>query len=99
DSFVQVRRNAAPATVFPTVTDCPVFEVSRIPEQYLIEGCRTLSLGLIAVEQALAEARLDDLSGYRVGVCMGTTVASQLNDLQFYRSYRQQEEVSMVAVI
>jgi 3-oxoacyl-(acyl-carrier-protein) synthase len=98
DSFAQAKRNAGPVTLFPTVTDCPVFEVKDIPHEYLLEGQRTLSLALIAVDQALGEAGLDDLSGCRVGVCMGTTVASQLNDLQFYTSYRQQNSASMVAV-
>ena len=98
DSFAHTRRNAGPVTLFPTITDSPVFEVKHIPQKYFLEGQRTLSLALSAVEQALAEARLDDLSGFRVGVCMGTTVASQLNDLQFYTSYRQQRPVSMVAV-
>ena len=98
DSFQKSRRNAGPATLFPTITDCPVFEVKHVPQKYFLEGRRTLSLALIAVDQALVEARLDDLSGYRVGVCMGTTVASQLNDLQFYTSYRQQGSVSMDAV-
>ena len=98
DSFLHLRRNAAPATLFSTVTDYPVFEVRQIPERFFIEGGRTLSLGIMAVEQALLDAQLEDLSSYRVGVCMGTTVASQLNDLQFYRSYRQQNSVSMLAV-
>ena len=98
DSFARLRRNAAPATLFPTLTDCPVFEVKHLPQQYVLEGQRSLSLALIALDQALDEARLDDLSGYRVGVCLGTTVASQLNDLQFYTAYRQQSAVSMVAV-
>lgn len=98
DSFAQTKRNAGPVTLFPTVTDYPVFEVKHIPQEYVLEGQRTLSLALIAVDQALDEARLDDLSGYRVGVCMGSTVASQLNDLQFYTSYRQKNSASMVAV-
>lgn len=97
EAFKQVRRNAGPATLFPTVTNYPVFEVSHIPEPYRIEGGRTLSLALVAVEQALQEAGIEDIARYRVGVCMGTTVASQLNDLQFYTSYRQQGPVSMVA--
>jgi 3-oxoacyl-(acyl-carrier-protein) synthase len=98
DSFARVHRNAGPVTLFPTVTDCPVFEVKHIPHEYVLEGQRTISLALMALDQALSEARLDDLSGCRVGVCMGTTVASQLNDLQFYRSYRQQNCTTMVAV-
>jgi 3-oxoacyl-(acyl-carrier-protein) synthase len=98
DSFAQAQRNAGPVTLFSTTTNCPVFEVKHIPQEYLLEGQRTLSLALIAVTQALVEARIGDLSGYRVGVCLGTTVASQLNDLQFYTSYRQQSSVSMIAV-
>jgi 3-oxoacyl-(acyl-carrier-protein) synthase len=98
ESFAQSQRNAGPVTLFPTITDYPVFEVKNLPQEYFFEGQRTLSLALIAVYEALAEARLGNLSGYRVGVCMGTTVASQLNDLQFYKSYRKQSSVSMVAV-
>jgi 3-oxoacyl-(acyl-carrier-protein) synthase len=98
DSFAHAQRNAGPVTLFPTTTNCPVFEVKQIPREYFLEGQRTLSLALIAVTQALVEARIGDLSGYRVGVCLGTTVASQLNDLQFYTSYRQQSSVSMIAV-
>ncbi len=97
-SFAQAKRNAGPVTLFPTATDCPVFEVKGLPQEYFLEGQRTISLALVAVDQALAEAGLDDLSGLRVGVCMGTTVASQLNDLLFYTSYRQQSSTSMVAV-
>ncbi|MDA8430412.1 MAG: beta-ketoacyl-[acyl-carrier-protein] synthase family protein [Geobacteraceae bacterium] len=98
DSFARVQRNAGSVTLFPTVTDCPVFEVKHVPQEYALEGQRTLSLALIALDQALAEARIDDLSGCRVGVCLGTTVASQLNDLQFYTSYRQQDFTSLLAV-
>ena len=36
----------------------------------------------------MKDAALGDITGLRVGVCLGTTVASQLNDLDFYRSYR-----------
>lgn len=98
ESFTKTERNAGPVTLFPTVTTCPVFEVKNIPSAYLLEGQRTLGLAFMALNQALGEAGLDDLSAYRVGVCMGTTVASQLNDLQFYTSYRQQGAASMVAV-
>jgi 3-oxoacyl-[acyl-carrier-protein] synthase II len=98
DSFGLTERNAGPVTLFPTAMDYPVFEVKRIPEAYYHEGMRTLSLALIAVDQALEDAALRNLSGYRVGVCLGTTVASQLNDLQFYAAYRQQGSAPMTAV-
>jgi 3-oxoacyl-[acyl-carrier-protein] synthase II len=98
DSFGLKERNAGPVTLFPTAMDYPVFEVKRIPEAYYHEGMRTISLALIAVDQALEDASLRNLSGYRVGVCLGTTVASQLNDLQFYTAYRQQGSAPMTAV-
>lgn len=98
DSFERGARNAGPVTLFRTALTYPVYEVRRIPSHYDIEGQRTLGLALAAVDQALADAGLGDLSGYRVGVCMGTTVASQLNDLQFYTSYREQRSAPMTSV-
>lgn len=97
-SFEQGVRNAGPVSLFPTVMDYPVFEVKHLPAKYHLKGWRTLSLACIAVDQALQEAELSDLSGRRVGVCLGTTVASQLNDLEFYRSYRKGKAESMAAV-
>jgi 3-oxoacyl-[acyl-carrier-protein] synthase II len=97
-SFERGRRNAGPVTLFPTKLAYPVFEVKHLPHQYCFEGRRTLGLALIAVDQALADAGLGDTSGLRIGVCMGTTVASQLNDLQFYTSYREHGKAPMTAV-
>ena len=97
-SFEQGRRNAGPVTLFPTILKSPVFEVKHLPGEYYLEGWRTLSLALVAVDQALKEARLFDLSGFRVGVCMGTTVASQLNALQFYKTYREKGAAPMTSV-
>ena len=84
-SFEQENETSGQVTLFPTAMDYPVFEVKDLPSDYFLEGRRTISLALFAVDQALADAGLHDLAGYRVGVCMGTTVASQLNDLQFYK--------------
>ena len=97
-SFEQGARNCGPVTLFPTTLGYPAFEVKDIPIAFQLEGQRTLGLALLAVEQALTEARLVDLAGCRVGVCMGTTVASQLNDLQFYRSYRDTGSAAMGSV-
>jgi 3-oxoacyl-[acyl-carrier-protein] synthase II len=97
-SFEQGRRNAGPATHFPTTLRSPVFEVKHLPAEYYLEGWRTLSLALVALDQALKEARLADLSEFRVGVCMGTTVASQLNALQFYKTYRERGTAPMISV-
>jgi 3-oxoacyl-(acyl-carrier-protein) synthase len=98
DSLRAGKRNAGPVSLFPTNLSSPAFEVRNLPMKYAVKGQRTLSLALIAVDQALADAGLDDPAGYRVGVCMGTTVASQLNDLFFYSEYRKNGAASMTAV-
>lgn len=99
NSFADEKRNAGRVSLFETVLNYPVFEVPEIPEEFILEGQRTLSLALCAVYEALGEADLDaGLANYRVGVCMGTTVASQLNDLEFYKSYRRDGSAPMTAV-
>jgi len=97
-SFEQGKRSAGKVSLFPTVLNYPAFEVKHLPAEYYLEGQRTLSLALNAVDQALRDARLGDLAGFRVGVCMGTTVASQLNDLAFYKAYREQGSAPMTPV-
>ncbi len=52
----------------------------------------------MALDEALNDARLSELSGFRVGVCIGTSVASQLNDLSFYRAYRETGNAPLTAV-
>ena len=89
DTFQHVRRNADLVSLFPTDLQYPVFEVQRMPKKWEGNRIRTLSLTLCAVEEALNDAQLsEDLSDFRVGVCLGTTVACQLNDIDFYQSYR-----------
>ncbi len=98
DSFGRLDRNAGPVTLFPTTLRNPVFEVKDVPAAYRLEGLRTVSLALMALDEALKDARLSDLSGFRVGVCIGTSVASQLNDLSFYRAYRETGNAPLTAV-
>lgn len=98
DSFSRGKRNAGRVTLFETSLPYPVFEVKDIPEKFYMEGRRTLSLALCAVDEALGNAELgSDLSGFRVGVCLGTTVASQLNDIEFYKSYRNTRSAPMTS--
>lgn len=72
-------------TVFETPLTCPVFEVKNLE---CTEKQRTVSLLQHALDEALDSAKLSDFNNMRVGVCLGTTVACQLNDLEFYRSFR-----------
>jgi 3-oxoacyl-[acyl-carrier-protein] synthase II len=99
ESFKRGTRNAGPVTLFETPLQYPVFEVKRIPGGFYSEGMRTLGLALVAVAEALRDAGLEgDLSGLRTGICLGTTVACQLNDLEFYQSYRDTGSASMIPV-
>ncbi|TLM65509.1 MAG: beta-ketoacyl-[acyl-carrier-protein] synthase family protein [Deltaproteobacteria bacterium] len=88
-SLERGERRAGPVTLFPTTLAVPVFEVPALPGADALPGQRTLALTLAALAEALAEARLGEAGSLRVGVCIGTTVASQLNDLQFYKRYRE----------
>lgn len=77
------KRNAGGVTLFETPLTYPVFEVREVPKEFCLEGQRTLSLALCAVDEALSNAGLiEGLQGLRVGVSMGTTVATQLNDIE-----------------
>ncbi|MDT8391086.1 MAG: beta-ketoacyl-[acyl-carrier-protein] synthase family protein [Lentisphaeria bacterium] len=83
-------RTCGPVKRFATTIDKPVFEVSEQLKKWHGEGTRALDLALAAVEEALRSANLSPPpADLRVGVCLGTTVASQLNDLEFYRQYRE----------
>ncbi|MFZ3138100.1 MAG: beta-ketoacyl-[acyl-carrier-protein] synthase family protein [Thermodesulfovibrionales bacterium] len=99
DSFASGQRNASKVSLFETSLPYPAFEVKQIPKEFFQKGQRTLSLALCAVSEALTEADLNNAPlKLRVGVCMGTTVASQLNDLEFYTSYRNTGSAPMTAV-
>lgn len=96
DTFGRGEPHAGRVSLFPTPLSYPVFEVSEIPGKAPDDEMRTIRLALCAVEEALLDAGLhSDLPRFRVGVCMGTTVASQLNDMNFYRKYRGEGSVSI----
>jgi 3-oxoacyl-[acyl-carrier-protein] synthase-1/3-oxoacyl-[acyl-carrier-protein] synthase II len=87
-------REAAPAPRLPARFSAshpnpyPVFEV---PDFADVPGLlRTSALGLHAAREALRDAGLEQgqLDSLRVGVCMGTTVGSAMNDEAFCRAYR-----------
>lgn len=76
----------------------PVFEVRDFAE---VPGMlRTSALGLHAAREALEDACLqpEALATLRVGVCMGTTVGSAMNDEAFCRAYRAGGDPDMAAM-
>lgn len=98
-SFKEEKRNGGPVTLFESPLPYPAFEVKDLPQKYHREGMRTVGLALAAVDEALASANLTgSLDTHRVGVCLGTTVASQLNDLEFYQRYRSTGSAPMEPV-
>ena len=96
ETFECELRNGGPVSLFHTDLTYPVFEVKNMPEKWKRKGMRTLSLALCAVEEAFSDAEFNDnFSGLRVGVCLGTTVACQLNDIEFYSTYRSTGTAAM----
>ena len=95
-SFQMMKRNAGPVSLFDTSLPYPVFEIkNQLPNKQNKE-MRTLSLAMYAVKEALHNAELQkDLSDFRAGVCLGTSVASQLNDIDFYQTYRNTGKAGM----
>jgi 3-oxoacyl-(acyl-carrier-protein) synthase len=95
-SFAEGRRNVGRVTLFNTELLYPVFEVKDFSCTSVM---RTVALALHAVKEAVADAGLEGtLQDLRVGVCLGTTVASQLNDTNFYKEYRDKGSAPMDSV-
>ena len=90
ESLYSGRRAPSPSSRFTSdhPTRYPVFEVPGFLEPQ--ELLRTSALGLHAAREAMADSGLDPatLHGLRVGVCVGTTVGSAMNNEQFCRDYR-----------
>jgi len=91
-------RNPASTSRFKTSISHPVFEVSDLPPLPEASVSRTVHLLLVALEEALQDSGLRDPGNLRVGACFGTTVASQLNDIDFYRRYREDGSAPMDSV-
>jgi len=53
-------------SLFETALKYPVFEIKEISEKFHLEGQRTLSLALAAVDEAVQHANFEDeISKYR----------------------------------
>lgn len=95
------ERAPAPPRRFATShpTPFPVFEVA---EDFggRDDLLRTSLLALAAAGEALADAgwNRESLRPLRVGVCLGTTVGSAMNNEEFYREYRQGLEPTLAPI-
>lgn len=99
EGFRKKHRGVGPVTLFETGIEKPVFEVPRLAAADTSNEMRTFTLLKQAVMEAAKQARLPmHDAGGRVGVCLGTTVASQFNDLAFYRTYRAEARGPLHAV-
>jgi 3-oxoacyl-(acyl-carrier-protein) synthase len=82
----------------------PVFEITdqfKKPESKPNQDLTlTAQMAIAAVYQALEDAQIDksSLEKKRVGVCMGTTVGSALNNDQFYIDFRDQKQPGMTPI-
>jgi 3-oxoacyl-[acyl-carrier-protein] synthase II len=97
-SMAAGERNIDPVTLFSSPINLPVFEVRGIPPRICPGKMRTLDLLEIALAEALADAGLNETTGLRIGVVLGTTVACQLNDLGFYSTFREKHEAPFESV-
>lgn len=99
-AFEEAKRNYSDVPEFLGSTLAKkVFTVKDIPEKFDRENLRTLSLTLTAVDQALEmSGLLKSTANVRVGVCLGTTVASQLNDISFYQEFKKNSSADLSAV-
>jgi len=98
-NFAEGRRCAGPASFVETCLSQPVFEAKSLLPEEGDQAMRTFRLAMHAVREALAAAQcVESLEGKRVGVCLGTTVACQLNDVDFLTAFRTTGEASMEPV-
>ena len=99
ENFKKNTRNTRLPSIFKTSLNYPVFEVEDLSYIKEYPNQRTISLLFNAVNEALINAKLDiKNNSYRIGVCLGTTVACQLNDIDFYRTVKENEKVDMKPV-
>jgi len=97
-SFSSGKRNGGPVTFFKTDLLYPVFQIQNFnpPKS---DTMRSLNLAIAAASEAITDAGLiNGFGNLRVGICLGTTVASQLNDTDFYQQYRTYGQAPMNSV-
>lgn len=95
DTFRQDLRHVSAPKLFDTSIACPTFQVAAEPASLppRRNSSRTLRLAMHAVGEALKDAGIGaHIADLRVGVCLGTTVAGQLNSIPFYDGYRRTKQ-------
>ena len=107
DSMLRGKRNPEPPRKFAATHAVP-YPVFEVPDNAIPGNIRDSShisftgkLALTAAHQAMADAGLDGqaLIGKRVGVCVGTTVGSSMNNEVFYGEYHRKETPDMNPII
>jgi 3-oxoacyl-(acyl-carrier-protein) synthase len=92
--FQKGRRNYSKPLWFETTITNPTYPVdAELPDpKGRHENDRTLRLTMRAIFEALTDADLKFVPAeVRVGVCLGTTVACQLNSIPFYAAFRKKQ--------
>ncbi len=106
DSLFAGKQHSAPPTRFSSSHPVryPVFE---IPDEFTLIGTdpkseilRTAQLAVTAARQALRNSGWSRamMRQKRVGVCIGTTVGSAMNNEEFYREFRSGQHPAMNAI-
>lgn len=91
-TFESGERTPVMTLPFECSIACPTFQVAaELPElPGRMNSSRTLRLTMRAIRDALVDAGISQLDATtRVGVCLGTTVACQLNSIPFYDAFRK----------
>ena len=103
-AMLKGTRNPQPPSAFSSehVEDYPVFEIlGPLPAPGTDrELLRTTRLALSAAMEAIEDAGLNttELQQLRVGVCLGTTVGSAMNNEEFYRDFRDGFDPDMAPI-
>lgn len=106
DSLFAGKRKPLPPTRFSSDHQVayPVFEITRAfpadSSNQRSDILFTAELALVAAKEAIENAGWNPevLKNRQVGVCIGTTVGSAMNNEEFYRSYRSGGNPSMAAI-
>jgi 3-oxoacyl-[acyl-carrier-protein] synthase II len=94
-NFKGNKRIISKATIFETTLEYSAFKIHHFPSK--VSEQRTYSLLKHALNECIENSKIpiQKLNNYRVGVCFGTTVACQLNDLDFYAKFKKTDKISL----